>query len=611
MDLPDVPLMNNMPDVGGSVPPVVVTEGEALSDSKKVEPSSGGSEQPPAVSEGAETKTDSQSVSEIDLDGLIDVTPPDDSTTLTSNNIAEIMPLVGTQIANDSVVEIPSAEQSVEVPLVTTPIIELPIVEVPGIEISVVDTPIVEVPGIETPVVDTPIVEVPGIETSVVDTPIVEVPGIEVPGIETSVVGTPIVEVPHIEAPQVGTVFQTEEPTIEVPIQQVLPLPLPLPLPKGTPEDRQAGTAKRKTKKSPKGIAIEPVTEEPIIICEAAVEKPPFVDPTPAVIAKIVSMTQRSTTMAIEALKEPSTVSNEIVVGETTEDLSGDVGTDEALEGASPDEDITLSVNAEQLIENASGREVAPSDGIEILVQLALKGEIDPKNVDIIDVTDKFLKLIAAAPKENLRQSGKILFHACVLLRMKAEALLNQSADEDPSGDDFLDFDENGDIIDSDSYVRQITLKDLEKAIVRRSQRRQVRKRQVTLEELIDALREAERIEKTRAEKKPARAVIELAGQHEVDGVDDLLDLAHDEDVESTIEKVELLLAKILKLGEKIELLQMVVLMDDHNDWVDAFLASLFLSNAGKIDLYQDEFYGPLFIGLGGSSVVSDTVVAQ
>jgi segregation and condensation protein A len=593
--------MNNMPDVGGSVPPVVVTEGEALSDSKKVEPSSGGSEQPPAVSEGAETKTDSQSVSEIDLDGLIDVTPPDDSTTLTSNNIAEIMPLVGTQIANDSVVEIPSAEQSVEVPLVTTPIIELPIVEVPGIEISVVDTPIVEVPGIETPVVDTPIVEVPGIETSVVDTPIVEVPGIEVPGIETSVVGTPIVEVPHIEAPQVGTVFQTEEPTIEVPIQQVLPLPLPLPLPKGTPEDRQAGTAKRKTKKSPKGIAIEPVTEEPIIICEAAVEKPPFVDPTPAVIAKIVSMTQRSTTMAIEALKEPSTVSNEIVVGETTEDLSGDVGTDEALEGASPDEDITLSVNAEQLIENASGREVAPSDGIEILVQLALKGEIDPKNVDIIDVTDKFLKLIAAAPKENLRQSGKILFHACVLLRMKAEALLNQSADEDPSGDDFLDFDENGDIIDSDSYVRQITLKDLEKAIVRRSQRRQVRKRQVTLEELIDALREAERIEKTRAEKKPARAVIELAGQHEVDGVDDLLDLAHDEDVESTIEKVELLLAKILKLGEKIELLQMVVLMDDHNDWVDAFLASLFLSNAGKIDLYQDEFYGPLFIGLGGS----------
>ncbi len=272
---------------------------------------------------------------------------------------------------------------------------------------------------------------------------------------------------------------------------------------------------------------------------------------------------------------------------------------------------IVLEVNAEELIQQAGGDSVAPADGIEILVRLAQKGEIDPKAVDIIDVTDKFLKLIAAAPKENLRQSGKILFHACVLLRMKAEALLNFSADE-PSGDDFMDF-EDGDGLLYDSNAqevgRQITLKDLERAIVRRSQRRQVRKRQVTLDELIAALKEAERIEKIRAEKKPPRAVIELAGQHDVDSVDDLLDLAHDEDVESTIEKVEILLAKILKLGEQIELFRLVTMMESHNDWVDAFLASLFLSNAGKIDLHQDEFYGPLFIALCNSSV-SNTVVA-
>jgi len=287
-----------------------------------------------------------------------------------------------------------------------------------------------------------------------------------------------------------------------------------------------------------------------------------------------------------------------IAAGEIPADSVGDEG------------DIALPVNAEQLLEVAGDGEVAPSDGIEILVRLAQKGEINPKNVDIIDVTDKFLKLIAAAPKENLRQSGKILFHACVLLRMKAEALLNFSADESSGEDDFMDFEDGESIYDSNQMEigRQITFKDLEKAIVRRSQRRQIRKRQVTLEELIEALREAERIEKSRADKKPARAVIELAGQHDVDGYDDLLDLAHDEDVETTIEKVEILLAKILKLGEKIELLRMVSLMDDHNDWVDAFLASLFLSNAGKIDLYQDEFYGPLYIALGGSSV-SDTVV--
>ena len=83
-----------------------------------------------------------------------------------------------------------------------------------------------------------------------------------------------------------------------------------------------------------------------------------------------------------------------------------------------------------------------PVDGIEILVKLAQNGDIDPKNVDIIDVTDKFLKAIAAAPKENLRQSGKIIFHASVLLRMKAEALLSAAVEAD--GDDFVDFDTDG-----------------------------------------------------------------------------------------------------------------------------------------------------------------------
>ena len=66
----------------------------------------------------------------------------------------------------------------------------------------------------------------------------------------------------------------------------------------------------------------------------------------------------------------------------------------------------------DQLISLSAALEVA--GGIEFIVQLAEKGEIDPKDVDIIYVTDKFLQAIAAAPKENLRQSGKVIFHASV-----------------------------------------------------------------------------------------------------------------------------------------------------------------------------------------------------
>jgi len=233
--------------------------------------------------------------------------------------------------------------------------------------------------------------------------------------------------------------------------------------------------------------------------------------------------------------------------------------------------------------------------GIEFIVQLAEKGEIDPKDVDIIYVTDKFLASIAAAPKENLRQSGKVIFHASVLLRMKAEALLaNRSF-----GDDFLEFDEDGGdlIYDAEKNViaRQITLQDLEKALIRRAANKQNRPRKVTLDELIAALREAERIEKLRAERKP-KMRIQMDGMHLINDVDDILDLAHDEDIELTISKVERILIDQFTPGQSLDLLDLVIKLGQKSDWVDAFLAVLFLANAGKIILEQESFYGPLSI---------------
>jgi segregation and condensation protein A len=244
-------------------------------------------------------------------------------------------------------------------------------------------------------------------------------------------------------------------------------------------------------------------------------------------------------------------------------------------------------------------RQAEPADGIEILIKMAESGEIDPKNVDIIDITDKFLKAIAAAPKENLRQSGKILFHACVLLRMKAEALLAAANAELDHGDDFLDFDEDSGqlIYDSANQVvaRQITLQDLERALVRKASTRKNRERKVTLDQLINALREAEKIEKTREERQP-KARIDLSGHHAVNDVDDILDLAHDEDIEDTIDRIDRMLIEYLQTGEMMNLIQVIKLLDRHGDWVDAFLAILFLSNAGKITLEQETFWGPLHI---------------
>jgi segregation and condensation protein A len=242
---------------------------------------------------------------------------------------------------------------------------------------------------------------------------------------------------------------------------------------------------------------------------------------------------------------------------------------------------------------------IATAGGIEFLIKLAERGEIDPADVDIIDVTDRFLRAIAAAPKENLRQSGKVLFHASVLLRMKAEALLARRSDVvDDMGDDFLDFDPDGPLIyDSrkQAVARQITLDDLEKALVRRANNRQNRQRKVTLDQLVSALKEAEKIERTRADRKP-KSRIQTLGYADVSDVDDILELAHDEDIEMVIGKVDRIFDERVAIGESIDLLMLIKLMGTKTDWVDAFLAILFLSNAGKIALEQKDFYGSLHI---------------
>ncbi|MBN9394445.1 MAG: segregation/condensation protein A [Candidatus Melainabacteria bacterium] len=245
-----------------------------------------------------------------------------------------------------------------------------------------------------------------------------------------------------------------------------------------------------------------------------------------------------------------------------------------------------------------------PDSGIEILVKMAEKNEIDPKNVDIIDVCDKFLKAIAASPKESLRISGKVLFHAAVLLRLKAEALLSEANRfNSPIDDDFMDFDDQGGPIlyDAEKQViaRQLTFKDLEGAIVRRAKRKQVvRERRVTLEELIEALREAEKADKKRQERKPKGGGIDLSGHIQVNDVDDILHLAHDEDIEETIVRVEQWIIEHLVAGQQIELFDLIKQIARDQDWVETFLSALFLSNAGKIDLHQDTFYGPLYLAI-------------
>jgi hypothetical protein len=81
----------------------------------------------------------------------------------------------------------------------------------------------------------------------------------------------------------------------------------------------------------------------------------------------------------------------------------------------------------------------ALEDPIEILVGLAERGEIDPWNINIIEVTDRFLSELERRRELNLKLSGRTLFYAATLLRMKSEQLLVLATPEEGDAEDDSD----------------------------------------------------------------------------------------------------------------------------------------------------------------------------
>ena len=72
-------------------------------------------------------------------------------------------------------------------------------------------------------------------------------------------------------------------------------------------------------------------------------------------------------------------------------------------------------------------------------MDLVLSREIDPWDIDIIDLTNKFLERIRKLKNLDLRISGKTILTASILLRMKSEELMREEQKEEID-EEFFDF---------------------------------------------------------------------------------------------------------------------------------------------------------------------------
>jgi segregation and condensation protein A len=230
-------------------------------------------------------------------------------------------------------------------------------------------------------------------------------------------------------------------------------------------------------------------------------------------------------------------------------------------------------------------------DPVEILVGLAERGEIDPWNINIIEVTDRFLSELERCRQLNLQVSGRTLFYAATLLRMKSEhlELLSAPSGEDLDEDDGL-FGEDYDVpLDSemDYSGRLGPIERLEHEIQRRLDRKNMRKSPVTLFELIIELKNLEKEERRRRRLSDTTDDLLISA-------DDIVGIAHDEGYqESAMTVLEEYLEGIEMEGEMTlaELCRQL-------EWgiPEVYIPLLFLALDGRCSLRQEEFFGDVYV---------------
>lgn len=255
-------------------------------------------------------------------------------------------------------------------------------------------------------------------------------------------------------------------------------------------------------------------------------------------------------------------------------------------------------------------------DAIALLIDLAERGEIDPWDVKVIDVIDRFLRELAplnATGREhyeaNLSQSGQAFLYASMLLLLKAESLAQAETNQEEAELEELESEMEG------LAERPLPLH-LERQLRRRAVAQPPRQRRVTLKDLIDQL---QLIAATLEDKTPRARSRRARPQSRAQAVRAIAQLAHQENLSELALELEqlithqwlhisqgqawldfdFLLEVWLQLKEQGQLSDAILNAPVHSpnsDRVGVFWALLLLSAQSKVELSQAEFYQDLKI---------------
>lgn len=236
----------------------------------------------------------------------------------------------------------------------------------------------------------------------------------------------------------------------------------------------------------------------------------------------------------------------------------------------------------------------AEVDGIEILVNMAKQGKIDPWNVDIVEVTDKYLMHLFQSKAQNLRLTGRTLLFAAILLKLKSNVLEGIDVlDFEPQHQDEFNYDDEMPLDYEEEYIPTNNVISIDEVLQRRTSVRLNHNRVVILRDLIRQLEFYEMLDKKQSLKNAHERAKRRVQNYARLSPDDIINLAHDEYIENGVQRLKANLSEILSRQDKIELNELTLLGMDK---ISAYISLLFLTVESDYDLEQDEFYGDLYV---------------
>ncbi|PZV12442.1 MAG: segregation/condensation protein A [Leptolyngbya sp.] len=246
-------------------------------------------------------------------------------------------------------------------------------------------------------------------------------------------------------------------------------------------------------------------------------------------------------------------------------------------------------------------------DAIALLIDMAEQGEIDPWDVNVIEVIDRFLNQLPPVVsgqepyEKSLSSSGQAFLYASMLVLLKADNLIQADSpinQESSPEEDVLLEDVSGGLPPH-----------LERQIRRRAVAQPPQRRRVTLTDLIEQLRTiAQALEDPSPRKRFQRPAVQSRSQ----AVRAIAQLAHQENLSEMASTLEQFFDEHAATLASQDWLDFELLLDlwaqaqpavkqqsdeahpPKRDRVGIFWALLLLSAQSKVELSQEEFYQDL-----------------